>query len=274
MTDNDAVFTRRGDTWLPTRLALSPWSPDLIHGGPTGALIARAVEALKPDPAFLIARLTIDMFRPVPARPLRTAARLVREGRRIAAAEVSVFDGEVEVTRASALMLRTQDVETHSPHAFGGRALPSPESVPLRSLFSRGRTRDQVPPGFHLHIEVRAFRDETAKDGSRAVGAWLRFPYQLFEGEEVTPYLHVAALADFANGLGNIGAGEGAGFINCDVTLTVHRPPAGEWICMEVEAGAGPVGVGSNHAILSDTTGVFGKVTQSLLLNPRAPGRG
>ncbi len=271
MDSSQPVFQRQGDTWLPTSLALSPWSADLIHGGPTGALVARAAEALKPHPSFLITRLTIDMFRPVPARPLRTVGRLVREGRRIAAAEVSVFDGDTEVTRAAALMLRTQDVEIPTASAFARRDLPDPESVPVRDIFRGGRTREQAPPGFHLHIEVRQFRDEPAVGGGRSVGAWLRFPYPLFEGETVTPYLHAASLADFANGLGGIGAGEGAGFINCDVTLTVHRQPEDEWVCMEVESGAGPSGVGSNHAVLSDTRGVFGKVTQSLLLNPRAP---
>ncbi len=271
MTSATPVFQRQGDLWVPTALALSPWSAELIHGGPTGALVAHAVETLKPDPTFLISRLTIDMFRPVPARPLRAAARLVRQGRRIAAAEVSVFDGDVEVTRASALMLRTQEVDIPTASTFGRRDLPAPEAVPERSIFSRGRTREQVPPGFHLHIEVRQFRDEPAIGGGRSVGAWLRFPYPLFEGEEVTPYLHAASLADFANGLGGINAGEGSGFINCDVTLTIHRQPEGEWVCMEVESGAGPSGVGSNHAVLSDTRGVFGKVTQSLLLNPRAP---
>jgi hypothetical protein len=157
--------------------------------------------------------------------------------------------------------------------AFAARSLPKPESVPVRSIFGNSRTAGQVPPGFHKHIEVRTFRDEPAFGGGRSVAAWLHFPFPLFEGEEVTPYLHAASLADFANGLGNIGGVEVSGFINCDVTLTVHRQPEGKYVCMEVESGAGPSGVGSNHAVLSDTRGVFGKVTQSLLLNPRAPGR-
>lgn len=271
MTKTGHVFEAEGGSWRPTRLALSPWSEDLLHGGPTAALVARAVEQLKPDPGFLIARLTIDMFRPVPARPLETKAELVRSGRRIAAAQASVMDGDVEVTRATALMLRTNPTPMPVEIARARRDLPAPESVPVRSIFSDGRTEDQVPPGFHKHIEVRTFRDETAPGGGRAVGAWLRFPYGLFEGEEMTSYLHAASLSDFANGLGNLSAGEGAGYINCDITLTVHREPVGEYVAMELEAGAGPVGIGSNHAILSDVEGVFGGVAQSLLLNPRAP---
>ena len=66
----------------------------------------RADEAESPDPELHVARLTIDLFRPEPKQLLHTHTRTVRQGHRIAVLEASLFSGELEVARATALLLR------------------------------------------------------------------------------------------------------------------------------------------------------------------------
>ena len=94
-------------------------------------------------------------------------------------------------------------------------------------------------------------------------------PVPLVEGEPLTPYIAAASIADFANGLGHIRAEGAPGFINTDITLSMHREPVGEWLCMEVESAANQRGIGMNHALLSDIEGPFGMVSEALLANPR-----
>src|SRR5690606_18917881 len=59
---------------------------------------------------MLLARLTVDLFRPVPRAPLGVAARLVRESRRLRLLEASLLHDGAEIGRASALALATAEV--------------------------------------------------------------------------------------------------------------------------------------------------------------------
>jgi hypothetical protein len=202
---------------------------------------------------MVLARLTVDLFRPVPATPLHTTARLIREGRRIAATEASLCAGEVEVCRATGLMLLQTETPLPKAAQFGHPELPAPESVRTRGLWDgEGKPGPASPPGFHTTIEVRPFRDEPIATGGRRAAAWIRMPVPLVEGEPLTPYLAAASIADFTNGLGHIRAEGAPGFINTDISLNVHREPVGEWICMEVESAASEHGIGMNHATLSE----------------------
>ena len=60
--------TVEGDRFVPSDFARGPWSPDALHGGPVAALIGRAVEACPSDEPMHVARLTVELLRPVPAR--------------------------------------------------------------------------------------------------------------------------------------------------------------------------------------------------------------
>src|SRR5690242_8979985 len=109
--ERDALFVIDGEEVVPTEFARGPWDPNALHGGPTAALLARAVERHDPGPASFVSRLTVELFRPVPLAPLRVAARTTRAGRNVQSLEASVFAGDVEVARASALRLRVADLD-------------------------------------------------------------------------------------------------------------------------------------------------------------------
>jgi hypothetical protein len=77
----------------------------------------------------------------------------------------------------------------------------------------------------------------------------------------------VAAVADFGNGVSWVlSRTAGWQFINPDLTLGLHRMPAGEWVCRgrhRVEAN----GIGQAHSRLWDERGALGRAIQSLLLD-------
>ena len=284
---DDALFIPEDGRFVPTARAGSPWADGIVHGGPPAGLLARAVEQLAGAPEMHVARLTIDLFRPVPNQPLAVAARSVREGRRIHVVEASLLADGVEVCRASGLLLRHAPLAP-PPGADGSSTPPGPDGIETTPLGgSRGHSArgpaearasggehipaagDHAPPrpmrpGFHTTVEARWV--SRPGEGGAAV-AWLRTPVPLVAGEELTPLVRVAALADFVNPLSGAGARAGAGFINVDSSIHLHRLPRGEWIGMHVERTVGPDGIGVAHAVLYDTAGPVGRCTQTALAN-------
>lgn len=270
------VFHVRDGRFIPTENAGSPWGATLVHGGPPAGLLARAVEREAADPDMHVVRLTIDLFRPVPKQPLHTIARTIRLGKRIQAVDASLLAGDVEVSRASGLLLRQSEVELPDHHRPAGLEHPTPEGLAaagnLSQMLASSRARPGEPPppaglpGFHSAVEAKRVGGEF---GSGRATAWIRIPVPFIEGEPTTPLMRVAATSDFGNALGHIRPAEGVGFINADITLYLHRQPVGEWICLEASSAAQPHGIGVVESIVYDVEGTVGRVVQALLVNER-----
>jgi hypothetical protein len=266
-----AIFIPDGDRFIPTDFARSPWGPDVLHGGPPAGLLARAIEQANTDTGLHVARMTVDLFRPVPKAPLHVTTQFVREGRRIAVIEASLFAGDVEVSRASALLLRESEVDLPDVHLPGPPSVAGPEGIPttgLSTMLSEGSPAASPqmpgPTGFHTTIEVRRVG---GLSGRGRGAAWIRIPVPFVAGEELTPLVRMAATADFGNALGHIRAGNGIGFINADITLYLHRMPAGQWICLDSQSVVQPHGAGIVESMVHDARGPVGRVVQALLAN-------
>src|SRR5258706_6884919 len=79
MSQPDAFFVSDGDDrFVATEHGRGPWSPAHQHAGPPSALLARAIErAIAGDPA-VVARLTVELFSPVPIGPLDAGSFRIR----------------------------------------------------------------------------------------------------------------------------------------------------------------------------------------------------
>ena len=86
---------RRGSERADAR----PVGSGAMHGGPPAALLARAVEQCDPGPANFVARLTVELLRPVPLVPLTISARTLRPGKMVHWIEAILRAGDVEVAR-------------------------------------------------------------------------------------------------------------------------------------------------------------------------------
>src|SRR5215212_2405460 len=103
----EAMFRRDGDTVVPTTSAQGPWDPTTAHGGPIAALLAREVERAAPgEGGMRVARLTCDLFRPVPLQPLSVTHEVVRNGRQIRVVDASLWWEGKLVARATGLLVR------------------------------------------------------------------------------------------------------------------------------------------------------------------------
>ena len=100
------------DTFESTAATTSPWDLAAQHGGPPSALLARAVDGTTDDPAFTIARLTVDMLGPIAQGVVRTEAEVVRPGRRVELVAARLFTNDVLACTATAWRVREQAEST------------------------------------------------------------------------------------------------------------------------------------------------------------------
>jgi len=249
----DPVFFDEGDVLVPSPYAVSPWSPDMVGGRNVTGLVAWAVERDHPPSGGLeLARLTVDMFRVVPMRPLRVSTEVVRDGRRIRSVEASVWDGDVEVTRASAVLLARAE---HPPAAAWTPEpwrSPEPEALPA------------IGDASTMSWDLRTL----APLGQGPNGAWMRELGPFVGADEASPLVRAALAADFVSALVNSDP-QGLAFINTDVTMYLSRYPQGDWLGLEAVGHLGAQGVAVASAWLHDRSGRIGQTIAAALPDPR-----
>ena len=102
----DAVYQIAGDRVLTGPMAAGPWDTSLQHGAAPAALIAWAAEDISCKRPMQVARITIDLLRPVPIVPLEVRTQLLRQGRKIQLIGIQLIAEGIEVVRASVLKVR------------------------------------------------------------------------------------------------------------------------------------------------------------------------
>lgn len=255
-----ALFERDGDRYVPTPLTRGPWDPRAMHGGAPSALFAHVCETHDPGPAGFVARLTVELLRPVPLTPLTLRVRTIRPGRKVQWLEAALLDaGEREVAGARVLRLRTEDVDTIGSVGIVADAPPPVDAGgDPPPFFGLGDV------GYWSANEVRIVGGNWMEPGPGT--AWLRLRCPVVAGEALSPCTRVAAAADFGSGIGNPLRYTQATGINADITISLHRHPVGEWICLESGAWVQPHGVGLAETRLHDERGPIGHAAQSLLI--------
>jgi hypothetical protein len=257
-----ALFERDGDRYIPTALTRGPWDPRAMHGGAPSALFTHVCEQHDPGPADFVARVTVELFRPVPLEPLTMRVRTIRPGRKVQWLEAALLDADDrEMTRATVLRLRTTEVDTSG--AIGLDAEPAKSR-------DTGRAPERLlapgDVGFWTANDVEIVDGNWTEPGPGA--AWFRLRCPVVAGELLSPASRVAAAADFGSGVGNPLRFTHATGINADVTVALHRHPVGEWVCLESGAWANPLGVGLAETRLHDEQGPLGRAVQTLLVEP------
>jgi hypothetical protein len=258
-----ALFKPEGSGFAPTELARGPWSPDALHGGPVAALVVHALERdATSDGDLALVRLTVELLRPVPLAHLAVSTFLVRPGRKVQLVDAVVTSGGVEVAWARALRIRrvpgmfvaaTTDDERPPSGWQEGRATPGFETG-TRAFHNSG-------------VEIR-FVDGRF-DGLGPATAWFRLRCPVVAGHPITPWQRAVAAADFGNGISAELDFDRHVFINPDLTVDLHRPPEGEWVCLAARTRLGTPGVGTCESALWDERGRIGRAVQNLVIEPR-----
>lgn len=270
--DESAYYLPDGsDCVVPTILTQGPWSPDAQHGGPVCALLAWAAEQVPTLVPMQVARVTVDLWRAVPLRPLRIERAIRREGKRLQAVEVSLFDGEVEVAHAAVLRIRRADTDVPEVMANPLRPPTDPPVPPTRhgSIFS-GPGADRI--GFIRSLDAHRVIGNPG-DGPPAV-LWVRMRQPLVAGYETPPSARVAFASDFASALASYLDITRWSYINPDVNLHLLRDPTSEWIAVDGATWVGAEGIGHGRASLYDLDGLVGTASASQVVERHPPGSG
>ena len=267
-----ALFESVGaDLWRPTEFCRGPWDPRHCHGGPVGALLARAAEHADGETHWQTARLTMELTRPVPVGAhLRLTTTIERPGRKVSLVAVVLADGDTEVARLRALRIRQTDFELPADTI---QPDPDPPGRPGdgRAIDSTWGTDGGV--AFHTHGCQHRFV-EGGWDVPGPVAVWIRLTVPVVDGEQPSGVQRCAAAADFGNGVSRGIDTERYIFINPDLTIHLLRQPEGEWIGMRSTsfygAGGRTTGAGFAESALYDAAGRVGRSVQSLFVDPRS----
>lgn len=246
------------DSYVATPATIGPWSDDAQHGGPPSALAARAIERHEPDPRQRLARVSVDILRPVPVGKISTRTRTVRPGRRVRLVEAVLEADGQEVLHARGWRIERPDGDVPEVRE-GGRPEPLPpagEGTPPE-VFSRQRG------GYLTMIEWRF-------NASVYGTAWTRPRIPLLAGEEMSSMGRALLVADSGSGISAALPVSGFTFVNVDLTVISQRDPIGEWLLLEAATEIGPDGTGLAATRLSDQQGSFGRALQTLIVAPIA----
>ncbi|NBM18059.1 thioesterase family protein [Streptomyces sp. GC420] len=250
------------DRFLPTANTRGPWDAESQHAGPPAALLARAVET-RPDARedMRLARITYEIHRPVPIRPLTLSVEVLRAGRSVEIVEAELSpDGESPVMRARALRIRTAEESVAS-------VVDEPRvEAPVEG------TREPFYPvpwdiGYHTAMEAVFDRGSFLERGPAS--CWMRMRVPLVAGEAIRPLDRVLTAADSGNGVSNVLDFGRHIFVNPDLTVHLHRYPVGEWVCVDARTSIDAAGIGLADTVLHDEKGPIGRGAQSLFVAGR-----
>lgn len=259
-----SLFVPDGAGFRATELTRGGWSDQHQHGSPPSGLLARAIEHVETASAMQVVRFTIDLWRPVPVDRLRVETRVRRDGKRIQVVDSFLVAAGVEVGRASALKIRTTELALPEREEEPWEQPAGPDAAHPIEWSDRWGQRPMTR--FHLDaVEIRTFDNSFLNRGPAT--SWFRLRYPLVEGEDDTPFVRLATVADMSNGNSQALDAREWLYVNPDITLYAHRMPEGEWIGMKSAAHQHASGIGLADTRVFDGNGPLGRINQAQLLD-------
>lgn len=256
-----AFYEPEGAGWRPAEWTRGPWDPRFQHGGPPAALLAGHLERWGEADRWFLARLTVELLRPVPIEALLTIeVQPERLGRAVQRLRATLRAGDTELVEARALRLRRGSLAV--PQAPPPPApWPAPDSLPpFRFTFFR----EEI--GYDKAVEVRLAHGAW---GATPVGFWGRPRLPLVAGRDSSPLERLVCLADAQSGMGPPVSPFDYAYPNPDLTVYLLREPVGDWVGYDIRAEASALAVGLAESALRDRDGVVGRSAQCVLVDPR-----
>ena len=245
-----------------TELTRGPWDPDSQHAGPPSALLGREIERLEGGDGFQVARVNIEILRPVPIGPVSVEASLVRPGRSVQMIEATLRDADNELMVARAWRIRTAQLDLGPEVPDGPPPPPGPVHGSQPEFFETGQDA-----GYHTAMEWQSVGGGFREPGPATV--WMRMRHPLLPGEEPSPLQRTLIAADVGNGISAVLDWRRFVFINVDLSVHLERMPEGEWVCVDAVTIPHESGIGTAESVLFDERGRVGRAVQSLLLAER-----
>jgi Thioesterase-like superfamily len=265
MSDDTALFTRHGNSFLGNPCACGPWGPTALAGGAVLSLLGHVLEDVPSIVPMSLSRMTVDLMRPVPLDQKLTVESVVRrDGRKLQVVDLVVKAGDTEHALARVLRLRNEDIRPALGEIapVANSALPViPPPIEYQRLIPPGAGTGFIPRGIDF------VRPPDHVDGPNTI--WMRLRVAVVEGEETRPTSLAAVPMDVVNLIGYALDVRRATAINADVSSHITRYPVGEWVAITGNTHVdGPIGHGVSLGTLSDSAGVFGVTSMAQIVDP------
>lgn len=257
----DALFELSDDMFTPSLLTTGPWQADAMHGGPPSALVGRMVESVADG--WFVARLNVELERPVPLLPLSAEIHRRDVSRRVAHVDVHLRANDAVVVSARALLLATSPLPEPSwwSPSHHNDVLDESHRVEPPAWAS-----GVVPTTYHQHAVEHRMAGGDAFGTPGPASSWVNLRYPLVRGEVTSGLCRVLAAADFGSGISAVfGDEDGAGLINADLSVALTRRPTEDWVRIDSETTLDASGTALAVTHLADRHGPLGIATQSLL---------
>lgn len=257
---SESLYLPTADGWAPTLYTRGPWDARFQHGGPPAALLTGAM-ARHGDGAgdFRIARVTVELLRPVPLRLCVVDVGLTQSGRTVERLEATLsVDGRV-CLHARALRIRARALGTSASPSVAAWADPTTLTDFTFPFFAHD-------VGYHRAVQLRIAHGEW---GSTPIGLWTRTRVPLVPDRPSTPLERLMILADAQSGMGVPLSPFEYTFVNPDLTVLIERPPASDWIGFDVRSAASSDSTGLSESAVRDLSGAVGRSAQTLVVAAR-----
>lgn len=262
-------FNQDGDLFTPQAAAGSPWSETMQHGGPVNAIITMSIEAIAEEACMDVARLTIDILKPVPMQPVKIKSRFIRRGGKMAVVDTFLtVDGSDEpVASGRAVLLKATQGKQPVFDVFG--PLPETRDSIAREPWIPEEMAADLPPGLHHLIR---FHPSTNKE--RPI-CWINGDANMLQDRAMTPIEQCTTTADMATVLAarmrvtqvGVTSPDVMGLMNTNTSIHFSRPPAGKWFGFTDHFIQVSEGYGLAECAIYDEQGCIGRVTQNLIVN-------
>ena len=248
-----AYFVRDGDRLIAQPLALGPWAPNTLAGGPVSGLVAALFEDSIDRTGFHVARYTLDFLGRVPSSPLRFRVSETRPGKRFRSFELMLHDGERDVVRATFLLVRDADTPAFAT------AMPYPLPSGTQPAAALGFAR-----------EGSSMRGSVVQGGLTVPGhgiVWLRLDGEIIAGQPASLFAKLAQFADYGGAIGREVEFGTWGFPNIDISLQLFRMPATEWILLDSHWESAGNGYATAINVFADEQGIVGRGSNTLFIS-------
>lgn len=186
----EAIYRVDGNRVVTSPDAAGPWDARMQHGSAPAALVVWAAEAIPAPLPMQIARVTVDLMRPVLVAPLTIQTEVLREGRKIQLCAVRLLGEDVVVVDATVLKIKTQALTLPSDIADIAVDLPGPDQ-----LQSEPATFSSSP--FVRGISLRAAGSASpvpVRSGIASTGRWLEAQRSRKRCAPLSPRIFATAL--------------------------------------------------------------------------------
>lgn len=255
-----SYYTRSAEhTYRPTEHAGGAWNPTEVHFSPLGGLLLHEIDLHRAarGTSLLLARVGFDILGFLGTDDCEIQVETIRPGRTIELVEAVAVIGGRPVVRARAWYLA--DYDTTAVQDGAPEPLPSPATLTTNTMMT-----DVWTGGFVASLDVRPVSPPLP---GRAT-VWLSSDHEIVAGEPISAPAAFISLVDTANGIAVRERPTEWAFPNVDLTIHLHRQPAGRWVGLDTSVTFGPTGQGVTATVLHDEHGAVGVAHQMLTVRP------